>query len=114
MKKPVLFSILSLCIGVIFCYWQIYLPLEAARNHSETINYSYKGVIIGPLGILVALIGLFAPKLFTSIPGTAPTPRENKIQSIYSVIFMIVVILTIFGVSYWFKHALSQLGYTNL
>jgi hypothetical protein len=111
-KKPLAF-LASLSMGVFFCYWKIYLPLEAARNHSESIRYSASGQVIGPALVVAALMLLFTPKGYDWRKGMAPFIRENKWHTLYNIISITVFILTLIGVHLWFNHTLNQLGYSS-
>ena len=97
-----------LVVGVAMAYWQIWMPLQAAKEHAENISFSMKGQFLGTAGPLLGLAMLIlGDKLNLARHGNS---RKMTWQSV--VVMLLLVGLGI-GVNIWVKDELAKYGYST-
>ena len=62
--NPHLLGAILLIIGLGFSYWQIWLPLQAARHHATEVSYESRGQFIGVFCTLIGLAKLVLGEKF--------------------------------------------------
>jgi hypothetical protein len=59
--NPRIAGAIALAIGLGLGYWQIWLPLEAARHHAPSVSYEsraqFMAIFLVPMGLLMIALG---------------------------------------------------------
>ena len=105
-----LIGIGAILVGLAFGWFFIWLPLEAARAHAPTVEYSIKSFLVVPLVITAGLALLIGGDRVLAAFSGPPKGREEVTISI--VVFAIGVIASGLG-WWWFDGQMITLGYGN-
>lgn len=78
MKERVI-GILLLALGAAAAYVSIYLPLEAASQHDESVSLFLYGAVFCPLFLVYGLLYLLMGQRVTGLLGTREKPTQAAI-----------------------------------
>lgn len=103
--NPRLVGALFLLAGIGFCYWQIWLPLQAARQHAPEVSYESKGQFLGVICTLLGITKLaFGDKL--------DWQNQNFRRDWRYWVMVVAGVGLAIGMDVWMKNELGKYGYS--
>ena len=112
-ERPRTTGLIALVMSALLIYWWIFTPLQAIRNHEESIQLSFAGAMCAFIflifGMILMISGPYFAKALFPLPGDENEAKKENTLYILSAILVLSSLVFFFC----FKYYLSTLGYSS-